>query len=309
MIGWIAPTDYDWFTFLSGRPALEEVNFWTPSTHFAFRSEPGTPFFFKLKAPHNAIAGFGYFERYDPLPEFIAWDCFREGNGAPTFEAMKARLESIRARNRMEGATGLEQIGCIVLANPVFFPREHWMPQPSNWPPRNLRPMRYDLLEGEGKRIWNNCLPLSLLLAPEHPAPAIGEDRYGKPILVQPRLCQGAFRLAVTAAYGRACAMTKEHSLPALEASHIKPFSQDGPHEVRNGILLRSDIHRLFDSGYITVTPDYRVLVSDGLKEHFQNGKTYYPFTNQPLAVLPSQVEDRPDPDLLRWHYDVVFKR
>lgn len=169
--------------------------------------------------------------------------------------------------------------------------------------------MRYDLLEGEGKRIWNNCLPLSLLLAPEHPAPAIGEDRYGKPILVQPRLGQGAFRLAVTAAYGRACAMTKEHSLPALEASHIKPFSQDGPHEVRNGILLRSDIHRLFDSGYITVTPDYRVLVSDGLKEHFQNGKTYYPFTNQPLAVLPTQVEDQPDPDLLRWHYDVVFKR
>ena len=222
---------------------------------------------------------------------------------------MKARLERIRSRNRMEGATGLEQIGCIVLANPVFFPKEHWMPQPSNWPPRNLRPMRYDLLEGEGKRIWNNCLPLSLLLAPQLPTPAIGEDRYGNPVLVRPRLGQGAFRLAVTAAYGRSCAMTKEHSLPALEASHIKPFSVDGPHEVRNGILLRSDIHRLFDTGYITVTPDYRVLVSDGLKEHFQNGKTYYPLMDQQLAVLPTRPEDQPDPGLLQWHYDVVFRR
>lgn len=309
MLGWIAPTDFDWYTFLAARPGLEEVNFWTPSTHFAFRGEPGAPFFFKLKSPHNAIAGFGYFQRYDPLPEFLAWDCFGEGNGAQNFEAMKARLEGIRARNRMEGATGLEQIGCIVIANPVFFPREHWVPQPSNWPPRNLRPMRYDLEQGEGKRVWDECLPLSLLLAPEQPAAASGEDRYGKPVLVTPRLGQGSFRLAVTAAYGRACAMTKEHSLPALEASHIKPFSQDGPHRVSNGILLRPDIHRLFDSGYVTVTPDYKVLVSRGLKEHFQNGNTYYPLNNQPLSVVPANVADRPDPDLLRWHYDMVFKR
>ena len=89
--------------------------------------------------------------------------------------------------------------------------------------------------------------------------------------------------------------MSEEHSLPALDAAHIKPYSLDGPHKVSNGILLRSDIHRLFDAGYITVTPDYRVQVSDGLKEHFSNGRSYYPFMNQPLAVLPQRAEDRPD--------------
>jgi putative restriction endonuclease len=103
--------------------------------------------------------------------------------------------------------------------------------------------------------------------------------------------------------------MTEEHSLPALEAAHIKPFALDGPHTESNGILLRPDIHRLFDAGYITVTPDYRVLVSDGLKEHFSNGRSYYPFTNQPLAVLPKSVEDFPDRDLLRWHNEVRFRR
>jgi hypothetical protein len=46
-------------------------------------------------------------------------------------------------------------------------------------------------------------------------------------------------------AYGRACAVTQEHSLPALEASHIQPYAKDGPHDVRNGVLLRADLHRL----------------------------------------------------------------
>ena len=76
MQGWMAPTDIDWFTFLASQPALEEVNFWTPSSHFAFRAQPGTPFLFKLKAPHSAIAGYGLFQRYDRLPEWLAWEAF-----------------------------------------------------------------------------------------------------------------------------------------------------------------------------------------------------------------------------------------
>jgi len=79
-------------------------------------------------------------------------------------------------------------------------------------------------------------------------------------------------------------------------------------HEVSNGILLRSDLHRLFDTGYITVTPEYKILVSAVLKEHFQNGKSYYPYQEKPLIVIPPRPEDRPSPELLRWHYDVVFK-
>jgi putative restriction endonuclease len=77
--------------------------------------------------------------------------------------------------------------------------------------------------------------------------------RYGKPLLVWPRIGQGVFRIAVTDAYGRACAVTGEHSLPALEAAHIRPYAAEGLHDVANGLLLRSDLHRLFDKGYVTV--------------------------------------------------------
>jgi putative restriction endonuclease len=88
------------------------------------------------------------------------------------------------------------------------------------------------------------------------PGPAPTRERYGTPQLVAPRLGQGAFRVAVIEAYGRACAVTGEHSLPALDAAHIRSYDQEGPHEVRNGILLRADLHRLFDKGYLTVTPN-----------------------------------------------------
>ncbi len=309
MQGWIAPTDPDWFDFLSRHGPFEEVNFWTPSAHFTFRAEPGTPFLFKLKAPHSAIAGFGFFQRYDALPEWLAWEAFGKGNGASSFDEMKARLTRIRQRNRMQDSGELQQIGCIILAHPVFLPREHWTPQPSDWPWRNLRPMRYDLGIGEGKRVWDHCLPAAVAVGlPE--APVGGDplaERYGDAVLVRPRLGQGAFRLAVTAAYGRACAMTGEHSLPALESAHIRPFAEGGPHDLSNGLLLRSDIHRLFDKGYVTVRPDYSIDVSGLLREHFQNGKSYYPLRGEKLASLPERVADRPDPELLRWHYENRF--
>ena len=117
--------------------------------------------------------------------------------------------------------------------------------------------------------------------------------RYGTPQLIAPRLGQGIFRVAVMDAYGRACAVTQEHSLPALEASHIQPYAKDGPHDVRNGILLRADLHRLFDQGYVTITPAYRIEVSSRLKEDYRNGRSYYPLHGAPV-VVPTSATDAP---------------
>ena len=167
-----------------------------------------------------------------------------------------------------------------------------WIPQPSNWSPRNLTYQGYDLDEGEGLRIWRECrerlqmlraqvttFPVSSALetALEDVAEEEGDDRFGAPRLVRPRLGQGTFRVAVTDAYSRACAVTGEHSLPVLEAAHIRPYALTGPHDVSNGLLLRADLHRLFDLGYLTVTPDHALHVSDKLKVDYDNGSTYYP--------------------------------
>jgi putative restriction endonuclease len=222
---------------------------------------------------------------------------------------MHARLEKIRRSFRAAPSAGIQQIGCIVVVNVTFFDRADWIPQPKDWPAPNLRPMRYDLDAGEGARVWAECLARTqpdINLKVAEPVELGEEPRYGAPILVHPRLGQGAFRVSVTEAYNRACAVTEEHSLPALEAAHIRPFAKEGPHEVRNGLLLRADLHRLFEQGYLTVTPDYTLEISDRLRDDYHNGRSYYPLRGSHIAVPKSSVE-RPMGDFLEWHNQNVF--
>jgi len=121
------------------------------------------------------------------------------------------------------------------------------------------------------------------------------------------RLGQGIFRMRVVDAYGRACAVTQEHSLPVLEAAHIKPFAQEGPHSVNNGLLLRADLHRLYDTGYMTVTADLEVRVSESLMDDFHNGREYLRLAGRRITV-PGRAQDMPDRELLGWHADEVFR-
>lgn len=310
MQGYVAVTHYGWFRHLERRRFCEEVNFWRPSAHHGFKGAPGTPFFFKLKAPHNAIGGFGRVARFARLPDWLAWECFGEANGAPSFDAMESRLQEIRARNKFREAGSVPQIGCILLSDAVFFPPERWIPQPTDWSSNNLTSKLYDLSYGEGFRIWQACmqhvteLGVSRYLA-ENAAdePPSG---YGQHQLVAPRLGQGTFRVAVTEAYDRGCAVTGEHSLPALDAAHIKPFAQSGPHAIPNGLLLRADLHRLFDQGYLTVTSDLRIEVSGRLRTDYENGRSYYPHHGKAIN-LPVDPVCRPGEEFLRWHNDNVY--
>lgn len=127
-------------------------------------------------------------------------------------------------------------------------------------------------------------------------------ERYGSPFLTRARLGQGSFRVLVTDAYERRCAVSGERTLPVLEAAHIQPYADKGPHLTSNGLLLRADLHKLFDDGYITVTEDHTVLVSRSIRERFENGREYYRFDKKPLVVTPSDPASQPSREFLRWH-------
>jgi putative restriction endonuclease len=71
--------------------------------------------------------------------------------------------------------------------------------------------------------------------------------------------------------------------------------------------LLRSDVHTLFDRGYVTVARDYRVRVSRKLKADFDNGAHYYQLEGSALWI-PRSSEAQPRIDLLEWHSDTVFR-
>jgi putative restriction endonuclease len=84
----------------------------------------------------------------------------------------------------------------------------------------------------------------------------------------------------------KTCGITRERTLPVLEAAHIKPYSEGGVHDLPNGLLLRSDLHKLFDLGYLGIDPDERrVFVSERIREEFQNGKEYHSLHGKQLSA------------------------
>jgi len=312
LTGTIAVTDYYWYSTLLNYPELQEVNFWKPSAHKAFHAPLNSPFYFKLKSPHNAICGFGLFSRYSRLPDWFAWECFGIGNGCDSLEALRNSIRAIRERTNYRGDLNEILIGCVLILEPIFFPRDLWVKQPADWPTPTQSDKSYNLSVGEGLRVWEECKERARLLnsmraGTRNGTAAESDNRYGDPTRIKPRLGQGTFRVAVTEAYEYGCSVTREHSLPALDASHIRPFSEDGPHVVSNGLLLRADLHRLFDLGYITVTTDLRVEVSKRLKEDYQNGHTYYPFRGTQI-IVPKQEVDRPAQEYLSWHNEFVYQ-
>ena len=127
-----------------------------------------------------------------------------------------------------------------------------WVDAPRDWLPQTVVGKTFCTTQGEGRRICHDCLERAAALRPsivtDAPASEPAGNRWGKSQLVTPRLGQGTFRFAVEAAYGQ-CAVTREHSLPALEAAHIVPYAENGPHEIPNGLLLRADLHKLLTGG------------------------------------------------------------
>lgn len=302
----VGVTNNEWFEYLAARNP-DEVNFWRPRSQLDFLAIPvGAPFLFKLHAPLNFIAGGGYFVRHTFLPLPMVWQAFGDKNGVPDLATFRQRMLEHRSADELG-----RQIGCTILTQPFFFPREAWIPVPPDWSASIMRGKSYDTAEIAGQRLWQQVQErLRGTALPPSELEAIGEeerDRYGQPQLVRPRLGQGAFRVLVTDAYHRQCAMTGERTLPALEAAHIQRFSENGPHRVDNGLLLRSDLHHLFDLGYLTLTNGYVIEVSGRIKAEYENGRDYYALHGRPLAVIPSTAEDRPSQLFLDWHR-TVFK-
>jgi putative restriction endonuclease len=301
----VGVTNQSWFDFLAAcRP--DEVNFWRPRSQMHFKAiSPGAFFLFKLHSPLNFIAGGGVFARHSFLPLPLAWQAFGEKNGMIDYKTFQSRILEHRAPGELN-----QQLGCTILTQPFFWPRDQWIPVPPDWKNNIVTGKGYDTSTPEGAGLWAQVeerIARSSLF-PELQAHEADQARYGEGRLVHPRLGQGAFRIMVTDAYSRRCAITGERTLPALEAGHIRPYAENGPHRLDNGILLRSDLHNLFDLGYLTISPDdYRVKVSKRIKEEFQNGRHYYALDNHPLEVLPDQANARPAREFLEWHQS-IFK-
>jgi len=302
----IANTDNDWFDFLSSQLDVPEANFWQPSGKGFHAIREGEILAFRLKSPRNKIGGFGILSSSSVYPLQIAWETFGPLNGAASYAALRDAIAPYRPGELVGPTTN---IGCRILVEPVFFPPDLWIELPPSWAPNIMGGKRFSTEEEEGRDLWYRLQETAQILRSSLGVPGIltPAARFGKPTLITPRLGQRAFRFAVTEAYDRQCAISDGKVLPALDAAHIRPYADEGEHVTSNGILLRKDIHSVLDAGYVTIDTNYQFIVSNKVKEIFNNGNEYLRLHGKRIR-LPKDKKDWPHPDFLRWHNKTRFE-
>ena len=135
-------------------------------------------------------------------------------------------------------------------------------------------------------------------------APYIPEDVDRRRVVerqIRQRRGQQDFRNALRKRYGDRCLVTGCKAIAVLEAAHIKAYQGEGDNHPENGLLLRADIHTLFDIDLLGVEPDgLRVQLHPSL------GRDYAQFAGRTLGCKPGQ---RPSKEALELRYELFQER
>ena len=161
----------------------------------------------------------------------------------------------------------------------------------------------WDALAFESQRLLAQFVPvLPTDMFPELRAP----EGLTREAMVRVRVNQGFFRAAVLAAYNSRCCITGLAVPALLTASHIVPWAEDAKNRTnpRNGLCLNALHDKAFDCGLLTVTPDYRISISNRLRNA---GETDDGLARRLFAHYEGRkitLPDRfiPDPEFLKYH-------
>src|SRR5690606_10015846 len=128
--------------------------------------------------------------------------------------------------------------------------------------------------------------------------------------LIRVRVNQSFFRRSVLAAYNNTCCITGIRQPEVLIAGHIRPWGIDEKNRMnpQNGVAMNALHDRAFETGLITISPDFRIRVSSILKgqSKLQTVREYFlEYENKPI-ILPTKFI--PDTDFLEYHNKERFK-
>lgn len=317
MRAYLGVTDFKWYRHLAQEPQpVEEVNFWFPSSSQGFAAlRIGEYLVLKTHVLpgggplSHRIVGVGTYSGFAKMRMSEAWELFASGNGVADFDELRTRIG--RYRRTPIGETEDPRIGCVLLSEPLFFPEDQTLPAPDDFKLNTVRGKTYDLEELDSQHPVYVAVAHYILrdvtIDEVETAGLIYRRTHGEPRLVVPRVGQKAFKAVVKEVYHRRCAVTGDKVEPVLIAAHILPVSKGGEHRIDNGLLLRSDVHTLFDEGYIGIDRKYRLRVSPTLREEFDNGDYFYSREGNEIAI-PSRKVERPNAEFLEWHNDEVFR-
>ena len=296
--GAIALTDYDWYSLISQNYIDNYINFWTPTPWNIRKLNLGDKVYFLLKKKYGRkICGYGCFVKYETNDILNAWNEYGLGNGVRNLEELKRRVAKYTNKNSKIGYQGENHlIGCLILNHVSFFPREEQKsPDEYNWiMPKNIVKFKYITDEPtiiESKAQVNNSFSL-----------VSQSQAYISLSKSKRRVGQATFRYNIMEAYKHRCCVTGETAPQALQAAHIQEYINEESNHIQNGLLLRADLHILFDSGLISINDKYEVLVSSHL-----TSKYYRQFVGLKIELPAPQF--MPSLAAIKWHNENVYRK
>lgn len=129
--------------------------------------------------------------------------------------------------------------------------------------------------------------------------------------IVKVRVNQSFFRCSILASYNNTCCITGINQRELLISGHIKSWSEDIKNRLnpRNGIAINALHDRAFETGLITITPDYKIKISNVLLKQKKTEaleKYFFQYDNKNI-VLPSRF--LPDIEFLKYHNEYRFQK
>jgi putative restriction endonuclease len=285
----ISPTDIDWFYFLREVGYNSEINFWTPTPWNISKLSEGDKLYFMLKSPIRKIGGNGQFLKYINMTVDDAWNKFGRKNGCNSKQELIRRLDKYKSkRSSCEKGILDAQIGCLILNNVEFFDDNDFLDLKEHNVefPINIVKIKYyegNSLNNDAESFWDNFTLISETA-----------EKTKKNVKISERNGQGNFRAKITYAYSNRCCISGETTVELLEAAHIQPYIDERSNHVKNGLLLRADLHKLYDNGLMYIDDDFLIHISPQVKSnHYQN------YNNKKIE-LPKNKKFHPSKESLR---------
>ena len=254
---------------------------------------------------HFYIVGGGYFLNWGELKPVEAWERFGVRNGYSSFDDLKEEIAK-------QGGNADSTLISTILFGTFIFSRHEVLMVPDEF--------KAEFSGGKSRFMLSVNEPLGRYLERmlRDRRAGLNSDEYSSDwrgiYYLAARHVEHSdidgFYAAVLAAYNFKCAVTGSEVQPLLDVANIQPCYSNTFQSVQNGILMRTDLHRLFSEGYITLryTQDLsaiEVMVSKTIKT--VGGADYLQYDGRRLT-LPADKTKWPKREYLEWHQHKCFE-
>ncbi|KQY30513.1 hypothetical protein ASD42_24915 [Nocardia sp. Root136] len=211
----------------------------------------------------TSVHGVSRIDRIDSEPgikvRYVCPECKRTGQVPRTTKSPKYLCRHKDCRNKFPEPLRLE----VPVTHYVASYGAQWQALDGALPFRAIEA----LLDGAQQNAVRRCDPQGLrtlldglaVPLPKAPTPRSTPPKGGRrQALVQVRNGQGPFRRGLLERYGLRCAITGPCPAAVLQAAHLRAFAKHETHDLDEGLLLRTDLHQLFDAGLMAIDPTTR---------------------------------------------------